>query len=283
MLVFVLVFGCYGFTQAGLLNRIPSAAEYATVVERLIEAREELEREMPEHEREQIVQQRTAEIQKLALLEARFAGEALRDALNQEQDVVAKVNGEPVFLSDIIRHKAELDLQSLKAIPFKVTEELVMERAVLEKAMYIEAKNRDLLPSPEELAEIIEDQKRIIYGSQDPKQALDAEFDVQQWTTYLNALGVSDDQYWESIAPEFYEASLIRYNLAKNLGNIEEDEWLETWEQFQKQLTDSVELQILRNDLIVQALRPVSSNTWKALVEQNQRTNRIFEPFGGVK
>jgi hypothetical protein len=71
--------------------------------------------------------------------------------------------------------------------------------------------------------------------------------------------------------------------LAKNLGNIEEDEWLETWEQFQKQLTDSVELQILRNDLIVQALRPVSSNTWKALVEQNQRTNRIFEPFGGVK
>jgi hypothetical protein len=283
MLVFVLVFGCYGFTQAGLLNRIPSAAEYATVVERLIKAREELEREMPEHEREQIVQQRTAEIQKLALLEARFAGEALRDALNQEQDVVAKVNGEPVFLSDIIRHKAELDLQSLKAIPFKVTEELVMERAVLEKAMYIEAKNRDLLPSPEELAEIIEDQKRIIYGSQDPKQALDAEFDVQQWTTYLNALGVSDDQYWESIAPEFYEASLIRYNLAKNLGNIEEDEWLETWEQFQKQLTDSVELQILRNDLIVQALRPVSSNTWKALVEQNQRTNRIFEPFGGVK
>jgi len=283
MLVFVLILGCYGFAQAGLLNRIPSAAEYATVVEKLIEAREELEREMPEHEREQIVKQRTAEIQKLALLEARFAGEALRDALNQEQEVVAKVNGEPVLLSDIVRHKADLDLQSLKAIPFKCTEELVMERAVLEKVMYIEAKNRGLLPSSEELAKIIEDQKRIIYGSQDPKQGLDVEFNVQQWTTYLNALGVSDDQYWDSIAPEFYEASLIRYNLAKNLGNIEEDEWLETWEQFQKQLTDSVELQILRKDLIVQALRPVSSNTWKALVEQNQRTNRIFEPLGGVK
>lgn len=283
MLVLALVLGFYGLAQAGLLNRIPPAAEYATVIEKLIQAREELERERPEHEREELVKKRTAEMQKLALLEIRFAGEALRDALDQKPEIVAKVNGEPVLLSDIKRHKADLDLQSLKAIPFKVTEELVMERVVLEKAMYIEAKNRGLLPSSEQLAEIIKDQKRIIYGAQNPEQAFDdAEFNVQHWNTYLNALGVSDDEYWDTIAPGFYESSLIRYNLAKDVGNIEEEGWNELWEQFQKQLVDGAEVEIIRKDLIAQAMRPVSIVTWKALVEQNERTNKIFEPFGGV-
>jgi hypothetical protein len=71
------------------------------------------------------------------------------------------------------------------SIPFEVTEDLIMERAVLEKAVYVEAKKRGLLPSQEEIAEKVNYYRRSTYESQDPDYAgTAAEDNKKYWNAY---------------------------------------------------------------------------------------------------
>jgi hypothetical protein len=96
---------------------------------------------------------------------------------------------------------------------------------------------------------------------------------------------MSDDEYWNTIAPEFYERWLIGGNLAIDvaeevyggIGLGGENFW-DYWENvYQKRLVAEADVEVVRPDLIARAMQPVSSDTLNALREITEMARKYWE------
>jgi sulfur carrier protein ThiS len=189
------------------------------------------------HEQQAVLQQMTRdqlnEIGKVArknlpAVEKQYA-QALRSAGQKPARVVARVNGEEVLLSDIERHRAELDKQAKSPVlPFTVTDEMVANEVVRGKVVIAEARERGVLPTQAEINEYVVWQQKLWTEFRNDDGVPDDEraFNEEVWAAYLSGWNVSEDEFWSEIAPQEFARGLVIVNLRNDvLSKIDGFDW----------------------------------------------------------
>jgi len=196
--------------------------------------------------------------EKWPTLEKKFANR-LREAAEMPREVVARINGEDVLVSDLVRHRAFLEKQAAGLIPFNVTDKMVINNVIKEKVRLAEARKRNLFPTPQELDEFIKWQKELLDEAlNDTKNPERLAMNKDVWNAYLSGLGVTAEEFWTDIAPREYERDIAIRNLRNHImkkvpqQGLTPEEYFEKqkmeWERFTEQLVSEAEVTILNPD-----------------------------------
>jgi len=247
--ILVIGLSIFGFLTVSLASRhtsIPSFREWYSII-----------RQMPEEKRaelEKTIKEKQPEAEK------RFA-QKLKETEKLPQEVIARVNGVDVFFSDFARHKAFLEKQSENPIiPFEVTNEMVIKKIIEEKAIFAEAKKRNLLPKNEEIEKCVAWQKSLAnecFNDKGNKEQLD--FNKKIWQAYLDGLEISEEEFWVNLAPKEYAKGLVILKLRNEViskvpsegsSQVEyQQKQEEAWEKYLAKLVSQARVEVIKPEL----------------------------------
>ena len=196
------------------------------------------------------------EIEENEITAAREVGQQLKIAHETPKKVIAKVNGVDVLLSDVMRHRANLEKASKNPMnSFVVTDQMVIEAVIREKVIYAEAKKRGLLPTEQEINEYVQRQKELyektreMASKETNKEVVVIDNASGIFNAYFEGMNVSPEEFWEKIAPKEYGRHLITMKLMDKItSQVEPDKKWEVWEQFVKDLCANADVVVLDAD-----------------------------------
>ena len=196
------------------------------------------------------------EMERNEITAAKEVGQQMKAVHEAPKKVVAKVNGVDVLLSDVMRHRSNLEQMSKNPMnSFVVTDQMVTEAVIREKVIYAEAKRRGLLPTEREINEYVQRQKELYEKAREmaSKEANKGVVVIDNasgiFNAYFEGMNVSPEEFWEKIAPKEYGRHLITMKLMDKItSQVEPDKKWEVWEQFVKDLCANADVVVLDAD-----------------------------------
>lgn len=182
-----------------------------------------------------------------------FGSKAGEDAGKMIHDLQSGYSGDTIVMTVNGTGFSEREFQIYKSTmnnaQASYTDEQLLDRLARQQVLFDEAKRRGLAATEAEIDEAINMAKDILQQSD---QAENRAF----LKSYIEQLGMTEDEYWASIRPA-YEKSLsigklhdeLRSELAasENKASVSTDEWNDYYKSYTDQLVDNASIQVFNN------------------------------------